>query len=143
MIFKYIFGRKWRELQDADIERQDNNIKISLLMLYDTPYLLFFIKIVFYNKGKGLQTSLSDWWRNWKNSSPTITILSKKSFCHVTDKFDHLPEHYSWKICKIDYYAATIFKNVSGLTYKEIMKNALNIRNQNKLYPCTEEIELR
>ena len=67
----------------------------------------------------------------------------KEKSCHVTDKFDHLTEHYSWKICEIDYYAATIFKNVSGLTYKEIMKNALRTYlNQTSYNHAQEKIEL-
>lgn len=48
-----------------------------------------------------------------------------KESCLVTDKYNHLTERYSWDIDKVDYDAATFFKRISKLTYKDILKNAL------------------
>jgi hypothetical protein len=135
----------WQEMErivGAKLERQNNDIKdiFTYALRYSIPSV--FYEIVLCDKGKGLQQiHLTD--EEIKRIMTDYNDFVKKKSCHVTDKFNHLTEHYSWKICEIDYYAATIFKNVSGLTYKEIMKNALRTYlNQISYNHAQEEIEL-
>lgn len=136
----------WREMARivcAKLERENNNIKdiFTYALRYSIP--IIFYEIVLGNKGrKGLpQMHLTD--EEIKRIMADYNDFVQKESCHVTDKFDHLTEHYSWKICEIDYYAATIFKNVSGLTYKEIMRNALRTYlNQVSYNHAQEKIEL-
>jgi hypothetical protein len=140
--FQIYLWQKMKRIADADIERQDNNIKniFTYALRYSIPSV--FYKIVFYNKGKGLQqVYLTD--EEIERIMTDYNDFVKEKSCNVTDKFNHLTEHYSWKICEIDYYAATVFKKVSRLTYKEIMKNALRTYlNQISYNHAQEEIEL-
>ncbi|WP_136479357.1 hypothetical protein EPD62_001260 [Acetivibrio thermocellus] len=135
----------WREMEriaDAKLERQNNDIKdiFTYALRYSIPSV--FYEIVLCDEGKGpQQVHLND--EEIERIMTDYNDFVKEKSCNVTDKFNHLTEHYSWKICEIDYYAATIFKNVSGLTYKEIMKNALRTYlNQISYNHAQEEIEL-
>jgi hypothetical protein len=134
----------WREQErivNAKLLHENNDIKdiFTYALRYSIPSI--FYQLVLDNNEGLPQIRLT------KEEIEKIMVnynnFVRKKSCYVTDKYDHLTERYSWKLCEIDYYAATLFKSVSGLTYKEIMKNALRTYlNQINYNHAQEIIEL-
>lgn len=134
----------WREQErivNAKLLHENNDIKdiFTYALRYSIPSI--FYQLVLDNNEGLPQIRLT------KEEIEKIMVnynnFVRKKSCYVTDKYDYLTERYSWKLCEVDYYAATLFKRVSGLTYKEIMKNALRTYlNQINYNHAQEMIEL-
>lgn len=107
---------------------------LSLALRYSIPQ-------IFYDMALKKDNQLSE-----TNMEKYDEVLNKynefvnKESCLVTDKYNHLTERYSWDIDKVDYDAATLFKRVSKLTYKDILKNALRTYLSEVNYRHAEEM---